>query len=860
MRLKKLMCLSAAIAAAMVSWAVEVSPNQASTAVQNWIRANPCPMSGRFSTDTGVTRTYSMNGKAIYHVVQLDDEGFVVTSGDTRQMPIIAFSTTGRYVDDFQNPLCAILQADQANVRDALDRYDERDAANPQASQDNDAFVAAEVEWERLLSDANPADGSSQTSISDVRVAKLIQTKWGQSKWGGKSSAPDTFNKETPNNYVCGCVATAGAQIMKFWEMPTGYLSSFGNTCGIMDSYGNVTTVTKYTIAGSFSWGNMPLSYDSTPNITDTQRSALGMLTYNIGVAVGMEWGPSSKGGSSANTGDLTTALRQTYNYRSGTFIWYWLGVGGTSGLSDFKNALYASLDAGMPVSVSIGGGDGGHSVIADGYGYSSGTLYTHLNMGWSGSDDVWYNLVNESIYCSEQGYNFTQLKGIGFNIHPSVAGDVVSGRVLNTSGSAVSGATVKLYSSSGSLVASTTSNAKGIYSFRISSSGSYSVQAEQGSSKSQKMDASVSSLSSGGDYDSGARTGNKWGVDLTLGSSGSSWPYDNFASAKSATPLTAASGSSSGSNTSATTESGEPMSSRGHTVWWAWKAPSSGKVWFSTEGSSFDTYMGIYTGSSVSSLSKIDENDDYDSPNRYSRIDFTATAGTTYYICVSGYSSSYSGSITLKWQGTAPPNPGTCTVWYCAGAHGKRTGGGDMKQAVPYGSYATNPTIQAYPGWVFTGWDKPNGPITDNTAITALYRGKDCGVTFDAGAKGYHSGGGGMKQTIPFCGKVTNPPGIKAYEGWKFLGWEGGNLNFISRSVTFTAVYDVAPYTATFVIDTSKGRHVGGGAMKQTVSYKNSPAPPGVRAKAGYVFKGWSPAISGMTKNQTYTAVFQAQ
>ena len=204
-------------------------------------------------------------------------------------------------------------------------------------------------------------------------------------------------------------------------------------------------------------------------------------------------------------------------------------------------------------------------------------------------------------------------------------------------------------------------------------------------------------------------------------------------------------------------------------------------------------------------------------------------------------------------------PDPGLCTVWFCAGAHGKRTGGGDMKQAISYGGYATAPTIQAYPGWRFIGWDKSTGPIYDNTAITAQYVAGNCGVTFDAGSKGRHVGGGNMKQTIPFGGRVTNPPGIKANTGYKFLGWDG-NLNLITRSVTMTAQYDVGAYTATFVIDSSKGRHVGGGNMKQTVAYKNSPAPPGVRAKAGYVFKGWSPAISGMTRNQTYTAVFQAQ
>ena len=36
-----------------------------------------------------------------------------------------------------------------------------------------------------------------------------------------------------------------------------------------------------------------------------------------------------------------------------------------------------------------------GHEVIVDGYGYNSATLYHHLNLGWTGMADAWYNLGN---------------------------------------------------------------------------------------------------------------------------------------------------------------------------------------------------------------------------------------------------------------------------------------------------------------------------------------------------------------------------------------------------------------------------------------------------------------------------------
>jgi len=141
---------------------------------------------------------------------------------------------------------------------------------------------------------------------------------------------------------------------------------------------------------------------------------------------------------------------------------------------------------------------------------------------------------------------------------------------------------------------------------------------------------------------------------DLTLTAT---WKYvpqrpgnDDFSSA---TYIYGKSGSATGTTIGATSLSGEPLpsfrSSATNTVWWAWTAPSSGSVTFDTANTSFDTVMGVYTGSSIYDLFTIDQDDD-GGPDRTSSCTFEAETGVTYYIAISGYGNSNQGQVYLSW------------------------------------------------------------------------------------------------------------------------------------------------------------------------------------------------------------------
>jgi hypothetical protein len=114
-------------------------------------------------------------------------------------------------------------------------------------------------------------------------------------------------------------------------------------------------------------------------------------------------------------------------------------------------------------------------------------------------------------------------------------------------------------------------------------------------------------------------------------------------------TLLSGSSGSVTGTNVGATSETGEPIVSLGgKSVWYRWVAPASGLVTFDTFGSNFDTTLSAYTGTAVNALTVIATNDD--DSGLQSRIQFTATAGTEYHIAVDGFWGA-SGNITLNWS-----------------------------------------------------------------------------------------------------------------------------------------------------------------------------------------------------------------
>jgi subtilisin family serine protease len=111
------------------------------------------------------------------------------------------------------------------------------------------------------------------------------------------------------------------------------------------------------------------------------------------------------------------------------------------------------------------------------------------------------------------------------------------------------------------------------------------------------------------------------------------------------------------GTNLAATIEPLEPSHANSmscHSVWWSWTPTNSGRIHFSTSGSSFDTLLAVYTGSQMSDLALVASNDDSGCDcTSASELAFQASAGTEYFIAVAGRDGA-ARTVTLQ----AKPSP----------------------------------------------------------------------------------------------------------------------------------------------------------------------------------------------------------
>lgn len=374
--------------------------------------------------------------------------GTVFLSGDDTFEPVIAYTSADVDYDSLApaSPLRALLERD-VRVRRGTS--------------------AAASKWRRLLAKGAAASTAGLASVApldepgDIRVPALVKTEWDQLT---DKSGNRCYNRMTPENYHCGCIATAMAQIMRLHRWPDADHPVESRNCQCyVDFSGRVETLS----GGVYDWDLMPTDATGDRISTAAQRQEIGRLAADAGFSVRM-WYTSDAAYAFAFV--AANELKSTWRFGPSTYFYDEyrkddvLTDDETRRMKILSRAVFANLDAGCPVMLGIGikGTDAGHCVLADGYGYDDGTDYVHLNLGWSGHGDVWYNLP--WITC---GYDFDAVGELVYNVFPtdSTTCAALSGRVVNSRSEGLADAAVTVCRSGTSTVAARlVSSPSGVY------------------------------------------------------------------------------------------------------------------------------------------------------------------------------------------------------------------------------------------------------------------------------------------------------------------------------------------------------------------------------------------------------------
>lgn len=436
-------------------WARPMAADEAKMAVTGWLRVYAQPLGSALGQDIAGVETFTNeDGETIYYIVYLQPSGFVIVPADDLIEPIIGFADDGTYDPSPDNPLGALVTND-LNGRIAM----VRDIQALEATSAMEAALESQTRWNQLTVFAEAPGGPATTSlpsVDDPRVDPLVQSNWAQTKCCTSPSL-NCYNYYTPNNYPCGCVATAMAQLMRYHQHPVSPVL----LCFLIEVDGEQQ---GYCIRGGdgsggpYNWNDMVL----VPNCSTTlaQRQAIGALCSDAGGSVQMSY---TSGSSSANTLDAKDALIDTFKYGNAV-KGYNSGSNIGAGLIGMVNP---NLDCGFPALLGITGPSGGHAIVCDGYGYNSSTMYHHLNMGWSETaNDAWYNLPN--ITTTNPNYTFTSVYKCVYNIYPYLpmsGNEIVSGRITTPEGDPINNAEV-CFEYMGGPLWSLWTNERGIYAY----------------------------------------------------------------------------------------------------------------------------------------------------------------------------------------------------------------------------------------------------------------------------------------------------------------------------------------------------------------------------------------------------------
>ncbi len=415
-------------------WASPVTSEMAKLAANNWVAQNAKLGAGEAMAAVEVK---DADGQTLWWTVTMSTGGAVFVAPDDGIEPIIA-STKKFSADKFtkRNPLWALLSRDLRARRKVIaskaltasgSGARLMSVAAPSAAAEKDAvdksIDAAKAKWQRLTVKRGGAKLQGVAVPEPSGCVYIVEgfeeggalTYWNQSD-SDYSSDEDgkLFNLYTPKNYVCGCVATAGAALLQYYNvLKAPKLVRLCTVDGNKEYFA--------TSGVDYDWAALPEelggegSFDDPDEmkLTEDQMATIGHAAADMGICLKMQY---SENGSGTYTKLMASALVNDFGVTSAQWIQ-------SPEIEDYGAYIYDEVTNGYPVALSIHGQsfgedyvsyDEGHCVLGVGYAEDDEqTAYTRIFLGWGGAFDGWYALPSIVVDYGGHGIDWDILQGI---------------------------------------------------------------------------------------------------------------------------------------------------------------------------------------------------------------------------------------------------------------------------------------------------------------------------------------------------------------------------------------------------------------------------------------------------------------
>jgi PKD repeat protein len=334
------------------------------------------------TSDADLTRVQeiTIDGEILGRCYSFNPGGYVVVPVLKEMGPIKLYSEHGDLDVEAQDGMADLIRTALAtHAEEYIKVYGSLDTPQSTGGDKMHFNPVDRAEFDRLA--VNPKLFSDRvlkgaSDAKDTVVGPLLDVHWHQS---------EPYNTYCPPGTPVGCVATAFAQIMQYWNWPTEGAGSSGYW---WDGDGGPSEYLTADYWDSYDWANMPDYCPYPACSTVAQDSAVAELNYEVAVAFEMDFGADGSGvtwSEIVNTG--MPAMVDNFLYKS-TWDAEYRNGGHTS--QTWFEMIQAEIDAERPIPYTIWG----HAIVCDGWKIDNDSLnYYHMNYGWNDGNNAWYRV-----------------------------------------------------------------------------------------------------------------------------------------------------------------------------------------------------------------------------------------------------------------------------------------------------------------------------------------------------------------------------------------------------------------------------------------------------------------------------------